>query len=81
MNVSRLIGENAVSVLATLFLLSYTKLLLTVISVFSYITLSLDNGKRSHPLWVPDANIKYLSGKHIPLFIVGVLMILFHSHC
>ena len=78
MNVSRLIGENAVSVLATLFLLSYTKLLLTIISVFSYITLSLDNGKRSHPLWVPDANIKYLSDKHIPLFIVGVLMTLFY---
>ena len=76
--VSKLIGENAVSVLATLFLLSYTKLLLTIISVFSYITLSLDNGKRSHPLWVPDANIKYLSDKHIPLFIVGVFMTLFY---
>ena len=74
--ISKLVGENTVSVLATLFLLSYTKLLLTVISVFSYITLSLDNDKQSHPLWIPDANIKYLSGKHIPLFIVSMLVIL-----
>ena len=74
--ISKLVGENAVSVLATLFLLSYTKLLLTVISVFSYITLSLDDGRQSHPLWIPDANIRYLSGKHIPLFIVSLLVVI-----
>ena len=27
-------------------------------------------------LWLPDATVKYLSGKHIPLFIVAVLILL-----
>ena len=27
-------------------------------------------------LWLPDATVKYLSGKHIPLFITAVLILL-----
>ena len=74
--ISKLIGHNAVSVLATLFLLSYTKLLTTVITAFSYTTLNLDNGVQSHPLWIADANIEYLSGKHVQLFIISMIMTL-----
>ena len=40
-NAARIFGRNPVSVLATLFLLSYTKLLQTIIAVFSF-RISLD---------------------------------------
>ena len=44
---SKLIGRNAVSVLATLFLLSYAKLLRTIIAVVSPI--SIEDEDRKHP--------------------------------
>jgi len=44
---ARLIGKNAVKVLATLLLLSYTKLLRTIITVFSFTDITYpDNSKR-----------------------------------
>ena len=71
----KLLGSNQVSVLATLILLSYTKILRTLIAVF-YITY-LEYPTYNRGVWLYDANIGYLSGKHIPLFIVAVLVLLF----
>lgn len=60
------------AVLCTLFILSYGKIVRTVISVFSYTTLLYPNNK-TELVWLYDANIKYLQGKHISLFVVSVI--------
>ncbi len=76
MTVARIIGPtNPVSVLATLFLLSYTKLLRTIIATFSFTTLDYSND-RGVTVWVYDGNIGYIEGKHIPLFLAGLLAFL-----
>ena len=72
---AKLLGNNPVSILATLILLSYTKILRTLITVF-YITY-LQYPTYNRMVWLYDANIGYLSGKHIPLFLVAVLVFLF----
>ena len=72
---AKLLGNNPVSVLATLILLSYTKIVRTLITVL-YITF-LEYPAYNRSVWLYDASIDYLSGKHIPLFIVAVLVFLF----
>ena len=74
----KVIGRNSVQVLSTLFLLSYAKLLRTVILVASFTRLVFPDGSQT-VLWRFDGNIPYLSKQHIPLFIVAVLFILFIS--
>ena len=69
---ARLLGNNPVSVLATLILLSYTKILHTLITAL-YITY-LEYPDYNRGVWLYDANIDYLHGKHIPLFIMAVLV-------
>jgi hypothetical protein len=72
----RLIGKkNPVATLATLILLSYTTLLRSIIASFSLAVLDYPDGSRE-VVWLPDANIKYLRGKHIPLFITAALILL-----
>ena len=70
--ISRMLGKNPVAVLATLFLLSYVKILRTIITALSLTTLQYPN--ESQVVWLNDANIRYLEGKHIPLFVVGLLV-------
>ena len=72
---ARLLGNNPVSVLATLILLSYTKILHTLITTV-YITY-LEHPTFNRIVWLYDANIDYFGGKHIPLFVVAVLVFLF----
>ena len=72
---ANLLGSNPVSVLATLILLSYTKILRTLIAVI-YVTY-IEYPTYNRWVWLYDANIDYLSGKHIPLFAVAVLVFLF----
>ena len=72
---AKLLGNNPVSVLATLILLSYTKILRTLIAAINFTHLEYPTDNRT--VWLYDANINYLSGKHIPLFIVAVLVFLF----
>ena len=72
---AKLLGNNPVSVLATLILLSYTKILRTLI-IAIHITF-LEYPTYNRMVWLYDANIDYLSGKHIPLFIVALLVLLF----
>ena len=66
--------QNAVKVLATLLLLSYTKLQRTLITIFTFTTLRYPNGA-VHYVWLYDANIHYLKGKHIYLFVAGMLVL------
>ena len=72
---ARLLGNNPVSVLGTLILLSYTKMLRTLITAL-YIT-NLEYPTYNRMVWLYDANIDYLSGKHIPLFLVAMIVFLF----
>ena len=72
---SRILGTNPVAVLATLFILSYTKLVCTAFSALSFTTLSYPQ-HNTKLVWLYDANIQYLHGKHIPLFVVGLAALL-----
>ena len=74
--ISRFLGDNPISVLATLFLISYAKILRTVYASLSYSFLVYPNGSVV-TAWLYDGNIQYLRGKHIPLFIAAVLYLLF----
>ena len=74
--VARLFGRNPIAVLATLFILSYAKLLRTIIAALS-VTYP-EHPNNSHvAVWLYDGNIKYLGGKHVPLFIVAIVFLLF----
>ena len=72
---SALSGNNGVPVLATIFLLSYTKLLNIIISTLSYTILQTIDGPKY--VWSIDGNIDYLSLKHLPLFVAAVLVLVF----
>ena len=73
--ITKLITSNIVSVLATLLLLSYAKLLKTSSEVFSHVQLQLLNGNVTNR-WKPDANIPYLGQLHVPLFLMSLAMVL-----
>ena len=73
--ISTLLGSSTIEVLATLILLSYTKLLRTVIVALYYAQLEYPNNLQVS-VWLADANITYLSNKHIPLFIVAVVCLI-----
>ena len=73
--ISRLFGSNPVAVLVTLFLLSYGKLLRTVITAMIFTTLDYSDEVKAG-VWLCDGNVRYLHGKHIALFLVSLLTIL-----
>ena len=66
---------NPVGTMATLVLLSYAKLIRTVITVLSFAILSYPDGTNK-VVWLADGNVQYLQGKHIPLFITAVFIFL-----
>lgn len=72
--VSRLSGNNAVQVLATLLLLSYTKILRITITVFSSTLIVYPDNQFSRWVWLYDGNVEFLKGKHLVLFIFTLLM-------
>ena len=71
----RLCGSHAVPALATLFLMSYTKILLTITNALSMSQLPCNNSILT--VWSVDGNIDYGSGKHLILVVVscGVLVV------
>ena len=68
--------ENAVKVLATLFLLSYTKLQRTVVTIGSFTTLEYPSGEVRY-VWLHDTNIEFFKGKHLYLGVAGILVLVF----
>ena len=66
-----IIGERAVGVLSTLIYLSYSKLLRTVIDIFTLSTVYLPTGDMY--VWFYDGNVEYLHGKHIALFVAAMV--------
>ena len=78
---TRLVGENAVKVLATLFLLSYSKMLRVTLGTLnlSVINIHINNTSTISKLrWSLDGNVAYFDyGKHFSLFILSLLFIAF----
>ena len=73
--VAKLMGNNSVPVLATLFLLSYAKLFRTIITALAFTTLSTTHGSKA--VWSADGNLEYLGPEHAPLFAVAAATLLF----
>ena len=73
--VTRLLGTYAVSILATLILLSYTKILRLLITAFSFTIINGSQGYHS-VVWLADGNIKYFDPKHTILFLVALVVLL-----
>ena len=71
---SRLFGNNSVHVLATLILLSYSKMLRAVISALSVAQIQFLDGSKIL-VWERDGNIQYLTGEHIPLFVIALVVL------
>ena len=74
--ISKLIGTNPIAVLATLILMSYTKVLQVVIGVFSSVNLDYPQ-RRKVRVWLKDANVDYLRSKHLFLAVVTLMVVTF----
>ena len=73
---AELIGKrDPIATLATLILLSYSKLLSVTITALSFAVLVYPDDSQK-TVWLPDGNVKYFQGKHIALVIVALLIIL-----
>ena len=71
-----LIGKkDPIATLATLILLSYSKLLSITITALSSAEIIFPDGSKE-TVWLPDGNVKYFRGKHVALVIVALLIIL-----
>ena len=68
-------NRDSAATLATLVLLSYSKLHRTIIAVFSFADVYYPDGS-SRLVWLIDANIRYLETKHIPLFLTTLVILL-----
>ena len=73
--VSKLIGTNPIAVLATLLLMSYSRILQVAIDVYTFA--SLDYPDRKKIVWSRDGNVPYLCPKHLLLAIFTSLFIIF----
>ena len=74
--VAKICGSTAVPVLATLILLSYTKLLQAVLFSLSSTALLFPDGSY-RIVWSSDGNIEFLKGKHIVLGVFGNFLLIF----
>ena len=76
--VSQLTGTNTVSVLATMLLLSYTKLLRVIFDSFSATALSTASNTTVN-LWTIDGNFLFLGWPHVLLFGFALFMLLIYA--
>uniref|UniRef100_A0A1X7UF08 Right handed beta helix domain-containing protein n=1 Tax=Amphimedon queenslandica TaxID=400682 RepID=A0A1X7UF08_AMPQE len=72
---SRIFGNNNVPVLATLILMSYSKILRSVTRSLMFSSIKCSD-KYTHHVWSIDANIEYFSFKHSILFLMSVVFLL-----
>ena len=75
--VAKVMGNNSVPVLATLFLLSYSKLYRTIIKALNRSTIMISTLQNSEAVWSADGNLDYLGVRHSPLFVAAVGSLLF----
>ena len=74
---TNLIGSRAVPLLATLFLLSYMKLLRTVIDATSVAVIAQYPQNTSYAVWYLDGNLRYCQHPHIYLFLAAIATFIF----
>ena len=75
--ISKLISKrNPVATLATLLLISYGKLFHVILLAqpFTFVASVYPDGYRE-VLWLPDATVGYLAGKHFVLFVVALVIL------
>ena len=75
---AKIFGGNITRVLATIFLMSYTKLIQSVVTVLSltiieYPSNTTSIGRVRKLVWLSDPSQEYFSGKHIPLALVAIV--------
>ncbi len=75
---TRLVGRNVVSVISTIMVLSYSKIVRISIKALRYVVLHTSDDK-TLMVWYSDGNIVYFSGKHLPLAIVALIMLVMIS--
>ena len=80
----KVFGRNNIAILATLFLLSYAKILKTIITALNYTNIYEGNANDTnsdilvaHKVWKNDGSIKYMSIQHMPLFVVALALLIF----
>ena len=79
----KVFGRNNIALLATLFLLSYTKILKTIITALSFTQVFQGSANDtsdqlvSYYVWIYDGNVEYLKGKHVALFAVALVFLVF----
>ena len=71
---SLLSNRNPVAALCTLILLSYSKLIRTIITALQFTHLDYPDGSREI-VWLYDANVPYFTVSHIPRFIAAFIII------
>ena len=80
--VMKLMGRRNIEVLATLFLLSYSKLLKTIVSSLSFTNImvasadNLTDVLKPHRVWLYDGHVTFFSSKHLPLFIISLIFLI-----
>lgn len=72
---SKLIGHNPIAVLATLLLMSYTKILQNIIVVYSAVHLDYPNNVTVRA-WLKDANVPFLKSRHLLLAVITSLILI-----
>ena len=72
---SRMMGTNPVAVLSTLILLSYNKILHTIVTSVSSTELQYQNYNKT--VWLYDGNVPFLEGKHSLMIGFAVVVFLF----
>ena len=75
----RLVGRQTIPVLATMILLSYTKLIRTVFQVLYFTEIpctDAENNTITLQRWYIDANIQYVKGCHLPLFLFSLAVLI-----
>ena len=73
---TKLIGSNPIAVLATLLLMSYTKILKIAIEVYTFGKLDYPDNK-TVTVWLKDANVPFLQTWHLSLTVVTSLVLVF----
>ena len=71
--VTKLLGNQAVPLLATLFLLSYMKLLRVIVEALAFAVLMSFPEGHNHAVWYLDGNYLYCKPPHTYLFIAALL--------
>ena len=67
--VTKLIGSNPIAVLATLLLMSYTKILKNIIEIYSSVEMEYPHIKVT--VWFKDATVPYLQSRHLVLAVLS----------